>query len=78
MRAVNETPGRADPARCPICGGSNACAMERKRQTGLDQPPCWCTQVQFSAEMLDRIPPNARGLACICARCAAATSLSRG
>lgn len=78
MRAVTATAGWVDPTRCPICGGSNGCAMERERQTGHAQPPCWCTRVHFRPEALDSLPLDARGLACICARCAQAMSLSTG
>jgi hypothetical protein len=45
--------------------------METERLSGVKQPPCWCTQVDFSAELLDKVPPAARGTACICAACAA-------
>lgn len=66
-------PGGADvaPSRCPLCGGANGCAMETARATGQPQPPCWCTRVEFSAELLARVPPEALRSACICARCAA-------
>ena len=63
-----------DPARCPLCGGANACAMERQRQTGQPQPPCWCTQVDFGADLLARIPDEARRKACICRACADASA----
>jgi hypothetical protein len=44
--------------------------MEVERATGQKQAPCWCTQVDFSAELLARVPEDARRKACICARCA--------
>ena len=56
--------------RCPLCGRTNQCAMEVERATGVKQPPCWCTQVDFSAGVLDRLPAEARGKACICEACA--------
>jgi hypothetical protein len=59
----------ADPTLCPLCGEPNRCAMEVERATGVKQPPCWCTQVKFEAELLSRIPENARGKACICPAC---------
>lgn len=59
-----------DATRCPLCGQANRCAMELERETGEPQPPCWCTQADFSQELLDRVPPAARGTACICAACA--------
>ncbi|MBI5275039.1 MAG: cysteine-rich CWC family protein [Burkholderiales bacterium] len=63
-----------DPALCPLCGQANRCAMETERETGVKQPPCWCTQVDFSAELLASLPPDAKGLACICAACQATAS----
>lgn len=63
-----------DPHRCPLCGQPNQCAMERQRQTGQPQPPCWCTQAQFPDTLLARVPAAARHQACICAACAAAAT----
>jgi hypothetical protein len=56
-----------DPARCPLCGQANACAMAAP---GGDESPCWCTQASFSPELLERVPAEQRGRACICSRCA--------
>jgi hypothetical protein len=39
---------------------------------GDHDAPCWCTQVGFAPELLARVPAAARGLACICRRCAEA------
>jgi hypothetical protein len=44
--------------------------MEIERATGEKQPPCWCMQVDFGAELIARVPPQHRGRACICAACA--------
>jgi hypothetical protein len=44
--------------------------MELERETGVKQGPCWCTQVDFSAELLARVPAESRSLACICPDCA--------
>lgn len=60
----------ADPKLCPLCQQANQCAMEVERATGLKQPPCWCSQARFEAELLSRVPEYARGTACICAACA--------
>ncbi|OQW88065.1 MAG: hypothetical protein BWK72_09955 [Rhodoferax ferrireducens] len=66
-------PPQALPASlCPICGQPNACAMETERVTGIQQPPCWCTEVSFSQALLDQIPAAARNTACVCAACVAA------
>ena len=68
--APGVAPVAPDPTRCPLCSSLNACAMETARATGKPQPPCWCTQVDFSAELLARVPEAARNKACICAGCA--------
>jgi hypothetical protein len=60
-----------DPNLCPLCGQFNACANEEERRTGVMQPPCWCASVDFSADLLARVPAQAQRAACICARCAA-------
>ena len=60
-----------DPALCPLCSQPNRCAMEAERASGTPQPPCWCTQVDFAAALLDQIPAAAQGRACVCARCQA-------
>jgi hypothetical protein len=44
--------------------------MELERVTGEKQPPCWCTQVDFHAELLARVPQDAKNRACICPACA--------
>jgi hypothetical protein len=59
-----------DPTRCPLCGQPNACANETARATGQAQPPCWCTEVDFSAELLQRVPAELQRKACICSACA--------
>lgn len=75
--SVEEAPVPADrdpvpPDVCPLCGAGNGCAM-----AGGSDPdrPCWCMAVSFSDELLARVPPAARGRACICAACAAAATL---
>jgi len=45
--------------------------MEIQRETGLPQGPCWGVAARFTPELLARVPTEARGMACICARCAA-------
>ena len=58
------------PQNCPLCGQPNQCAMEVQLATGIQQPPCWCTQVQFPKDLLARVPEQALGKACVCAACA--------
>ncbi len=59
-----------DRTRCPLCGESNACAMEAG--TG----DCWCRDVQFAPSLFERLPEGTRGAACICRRCALAATRS--
>ena len=63
-----------DATRCPLCGGPNACGMENDRAG----EPCWCTRVTLTTAMLDRIPPDKRGVACVCAACASALAREFG
>jgi len=68
------SPAAADPVLpgvCPLCGAGNACAMASGGDTSQ---PCWCAAASFSDELLARVPPAARGRACICAACTAAAS----
>ncbi len=53
-----------DPTRCPLCGEANDCGAERGAAS------CWCADVTFSQEILDRVPTDLRDTACICQRCA--------
>jgi len=48
--------------------------MEVEHETGVKQPPCWCTGVKFAPELLSGLPEPARGTACICAACAQAAA----
>jgi hypothetical protein len=52
--------------QCPLCGGPNACAPAQAGQFKVD---CWCTRTRFPAALLERIPPEQRGQACICQAC---------
>jgi Cysteine-rich CWC len=62
---------------CPLCGRANQCAIEIERESGIKQTePCWCTAVKFDADLLARVPPEKRNLACICAVCAALSDTS--
>jgi hypothetical protein len=67
---VSSTVSGVDPTRCPLCDKPNQCAAEAQRETGVKQPPCWCTRVTFDAALLSSVPEEARGTACICAACA--------
>ncbi len=59
-----------DRTRCPLCGESNACAME----AGTGE--CWCRDVRFVPSLFERLPSGTRGAACICRRCAESAATS--
>jgi hypothetical protein len=46
---------------CPLCGQYNNC------QHG--QGACWCDAVKFPKNILDLIPSDKKGKACICKSC---------
>jgi hypothetical protein len=55
-----------DPARCPLCAQPNACGMA----AGAEH--CWCFEARIAPGVLARIPERARGVVCVCAKCAGA------
>jgi hypothetical protein len=57
-----------DTKTCPICGGNSEGAMV-KDATAAE---CWCYTAEINDEAMQRVPEDARGKVCICARCAAA------
>jgi hypothetical protein len=46
---------------CPICGQDNNCQHGEGR--------CWCQTVKFPKEILDLIPDDKKGKACVCKSC---------
>lgn len=62
---------------CPLCGGDNACAeLGKNRRSGgkyscENSAQCWCQKegVRFPALLLDDIPDDKKGKACVCQRC---------
>lgn len=63
---MTTSPPVPSPTVCPLCGRGNACGMAAGQST------CWCMQVQIPPALLERLPPEARGVACVCADCVAA------
>jgi hypothetical protein len=53
-----------DPSRCPLCGEDNTCGMAAGAGT------CWCFATSVPGEVLERVPPALRGIACVCEACA--------
>lgn len=60
MRAAPASP---DPTRCPLCGETNRCGV------AAGQTSCWCMQVTIPGELLQRLPAEAQGKACVCQAC---------
>jgi cysteine-rich CWC protein len=58
-----------DPSKCPTCGEPNACGLSQGKSE------CWCFGALVTSAALDRIPSQAKNLACLCARCAASAEL---
>ena len=58
-----------DPGTCPLCGRPNACALA---SACGDKKDCWCRRVEIPRAVLDSIPAEAAGVACVCRECAEA------
>jgi len=58
-----------DPTRCPICLEPNVCAMETAKATGTKPQRCWCMDAVITPEVMDLVPDQAKGKACVCAKC---------
>lgn len=54
-----------DPTRCPLCERPNECGAARGAAT------CWCFTAVIPADVVARVPPEDRGVRCVCASCAA-------
>ena len=63
--------GYSDDMRCPFCDKDNRC--------GIAAPAdCWCMQVEIPSELLELVPAESRGRACICGECVAAFNAGDG
>jgi len=62
---MTEAEAPLDPARCPLCGAANSCAIAARSSA-----PCWCESVEMPGEALARLPDSVRDKACLCPRCA--------
>jgi len=63
-------PTQIDACACPLCGKPNECAMEAAKLKVQDVAACWCLTVDFSPELIARVPAAAQRKACICQSCA--------
>lgn len=53
-----------DPCRCPLCSHDNYCRVAAGKGV------CWCFAQPIPEEVLTKVPPDARGIACLCESCA--------
>jgi hypothetical protein len=60
----NEIMSGMDPQQCPLCGKSNACGIAAGKSS------CWCFTTEIPQDVKDRVPEEARDLACVCQACA--------
>ena len=58
----------SDKQKCPLCGQPNRCAMAEGHAVGA----CWCVSIKLTADMLEAVPTEDRGVRCICDTCARA------
>jgi len=59
---------------CPLCGQPNQCAPALAGSFEVD---CWCRQVKVETALLQSVPEQQRGCACLCAACIAAGADAR-
>ncbi len=52
---------KAEEKVCPICGKDNNCQHGKEK--------CWCTKVKVPKHVLDLVPEDKKGKACICKSC---------
>ena len=50
----------AEERKCPLCGEDNNCQHNKD---------CWCVGVQVPKYIIEMIPEDKRGKACICKSC---------
>ena len=53
-----------DPTRCPLCGGPNDCGVAAGKGV------CWCFSATVRSDVIERVPEELRGAACVCSTCA--------
>jgi hypothetical protein len=60
---INKHP--LEPARCPLCGQPNLCALAADPNAS----ECWCDSEEFPPELLAKIPAKAVRKTCVCREC---------
>lgn len=58
-------PSIKDGSLCPLCHQANHCAMAAQK----DPAACWCHHTAVPQQLLDQIPPENRGMSCVCKDC---------
>jgi hypothetical protein len=67
------TTSEIDQSLCPICGEPNACG---NLICSGNKQDCWCSNPaqSFKQELLQQVPVEKKGKACICQACATNSS----
>ena len=62
-----------NPLICPLCQQQNFCENLVEKGSGKT---CWCNnpEIKFPKALLDQVPEDRKGKACICQQCAQAFS----
>ncbi len=58
-----------DRSRCVLCGGPNACVMERRARGEQVDDPCWCVGRTFPSAITERASERDGGASCLCQAC---------
>lgn len=67
-----------DRSRCVLCGGPNACVMERRARGETVEEPCWCVARVFPASVKAKADERDGGASCLCERCLDAAAVEEG
>lgn len=57
-----------DNQHCPACGALNQCSLADPRSA---TQACWCYSAHIDPAVIQALPAELRGKACLCPRCAA-------
>ncbi|MED4601338.1 cysteine-rich CWC family protein [Paenibacillus validus] len=57
--------GTACAGQCPLCGADNGCSYVQ----GKPIEACWCWKELVPKTLLERIPDERKGKACVCRPC---------
>ena len=57
-----------DNQHCPACGALTQCSLADPRSA---TQACWCYSAHIAPAVIQALPAELRGKACLCPRCAA-------